>query len=70
MYVSRKVRTTLMQRFRDHGGRLTIEKGDPAQQDLRNLLDHLAILGDIYVQAEDRHAVTYSLTLPAREAMQ
>ena len=58
MYVSKKVRVALVQRLRDHGGTLTVEKGAPAQQDLRNLLDQLAILGDIYVQAEDRQAVT------------
>ncbi len=68
MQYSKKVRVALVQRLRDHGGTLTIEKDDPAQQEIRDLLDHLSILGHIYVQAEDRQAVTYSLILPARES--
>lgn len=68
MQYSKKARTALMQRLHDCGGTLTIEKGEPSQHDVRNLLDHMAILGDVYVQAENTRSVTYSLTPPERES--
>ncbi len=61
MYVSRKVRATVLQRLGDHGGTLTVDKHGPAQRAIWGSLDALAVLGDIRVQAEDRYFVTYRL---------
>ncbi len=63
MYVSTKVRAAVLQRLCDHGGTLTVDKQDPVQRAIWGVLDALAVLGDIQVQAEDRHFVTYRLPL-------
>ncbi len=67
MYVSKKVRAAMVQRLCDHGGTLTVDKEDRAQRHIWAALDAMAVLGDIRVQAEDRHFVTYRLNPPDRE---
>jgi len=61
MYVSKKVRAAVVQRLCDHGGTLTIDKADRAQQHIWGVLDAMAVLGDIRVHGEDRHFVIYRL---------
>ena len=68
MYVSQKVRAAVVQRLCDHGGTLTVDKEDGAQRPIWGVLDAMAVLGDIRVQAEDRHFVTYCLNLPDLES--
>jgi len=56
MYVSKKVRAAVVQRLCDHGGTLTIDKADRAQQHIWGVLDAMAVLGG-YSRAGRRSAL-------------